>query len=222
VTLAYRAVYYCPEFTIEELLPGDCQVRAPFREHCLPYPPLFEGILVASFSDLEIGHRSVQFGACDEVPFQKPNRALMRLTRLSEHGACLAHQWRALEVNAIIHTFRGEAEACPGLLQCCLRLLHAQAEVGRIEPCNDLSLADTATEIDRDLTQPASDLETQHYLIFGGQRASDDGSTGHRILSSRDYTDLPWWDSGTLGFLRGSCGGMIAVTTDEETQGNDG
>ena len=44
------------------------------------------------------------------------NAAVVRLPRLFEHGLCLAYQGRALEVNAIIRAFRGEAEACPSLL----------------------------------------------------------------------------------------------------------
>jgi hypothetical protein len=80
----------------------------------------------------------------------------------------LAYQWRALKVNPIVRTFRGEAQACSGLLQRRLCLPRTQAEVSRIELCDRLALADPTTQIDSDLTQPTRDFETQHHLILGG------------------------------------------------------
>jgi hypothetical protein len=80
----------------------------------------------------------------------------------------LAHEWRALEVNPIVYALRGKTEACASLLQRRLCLLRTQAEVRRIEPCDRLALTGPTAQINRNLTQPTRDFETQHHLILGG------------------------------------------------------
>ena len=65
-------------------------------------------------------------------------------------------QRRVLGIHAIIRTIWGETKPSPSLLQRGLRLSHTQAKVGRIELCDDLTLADPAAQIDGDLTEPPS------------------------------------------------------------------
>jgi hypothetical protein len=77
-----------------------------------------------------------------------------------QHRLRLAHQRRVLGVNTIIPTIGGETKPSSGLLQGRLRLLHAQAKIGRIKPCDDLALAHPAAQIDSDFTEPPIDLET--------------------------------------------------------------
>jgi hypothetical protein len=114
--LAYRSIDRGMQYTIEQLLTGNFEIRAPFNEDRLTYPHLFERILVTPLGYLQVGHRGVQLSAGNELPFPEPDGTVVILPRLIEHGACLAYQGRAFGIHPIIGAFWRQAETRPGLL----------------------------------------------------------------------------------------------------------
>src|SRR5687767_14537975 len=140
MTFAYRPIYWSFQGTIEQLLASYFQLRTSFCQDGLTYADLFDGILIASFSDLQGRRRRVQFSTGDELLLPEPGVTLVIPLCLIEHGARLSYHWRALGINSIIRAIQGETKTRPCLLQRCLRLPQVQARIGRIELGDHLAL----------------------------------------------------------------------------------
>jgi hypothetical protein len=134
---------------------------------------------------------------------------------------CLTHHRRVRGVHSIIRAAWRETKTSPSLLQRSFGLPHTQTKVGRIEVSDELALAHSAAQIDGDLIDPSSDLETQHYLILSRQRASDDGATCHCVLGRGDHAYQPWCDGVTRAPRRRSRRGIIAPTAGHDKHRHD-
>jgi len=117
-----------------------------------------------------------------------------------------------LSIDTIIRAIGGEAKPRAPLLQRGLRLPNTEPKVSRIEPCESLTLADPAAQIDSDVTDSPIDLETQHHLILSRQCTSDDGASCHRVLGGGNHMYELWCGGFAVSPRRCSGGGIVAPT----------
>jgi hypothetical protein len=92
-----------------------------------------------------------------------------------------------------VHVFVGargrKTEPDARLLQCRLALTHAEGEVSRVEPRNDIAFLDGAAKIDRQFRNPSGGLKAEDDLLLGGKRSRDYDELFDGLLDRRDGRD---------------------------------
>ena len=161
---------------VGQLLPGQGEARAPLGKHFLTVPDLFQGGLVAALGDQKLGLGRVDLGPGDQILFRELSRAIPIQARLLEHRPGLAHQRGLLGIDAFGRAVPGETQSGAHLAEGGFGLIHAKAEIRRVEAGENLPFPHRAAQVDRDFAHAAGDLEPRDDLFVGGERPGD----GHR------------------------------------------
>ena len=165
---------------VGQLLPGQGEARAPLGKQLLPVPDLFQGGLVATLGDQQLGLGRVNLGPGDVILLRELRHAIPVQARLLEHRPGLAHQRGLLGIDALVRAVPWEPQPGAHLAEGGFGLFDAMTEIRRVEAGEDLPFPHRAAQVDRDFAYAAGDLEARDNLFVGGERPGDDHRTRKR------------------------------------------
>ena len=172
---------------VVQLLAGERELGAPLRQHRLAVAHFLERVLMARLRRFPASRSAVSSSAFAEMPRVTKVAMRSRWLRASSSVACAERTSAGLlGVDVVVLALDREAQPGARLLQGRFRLLAPQLEIGGRKTGDDLTAADRRAEIDEQLLDAAGDLQAEHHLFFGGQRAADgDGVDDRHALGAR-------------------------------------
>ncbi len=203
LALADGTVDWSAEYGVFEGLAGEGKLGSALRQHGFTIADFLERVLIPAFAHFEQRFGGVEIGPGRDAALDEGLDAVAREACLVAHGAALTHQRCLLGIDGgVIIGLRGQSQSGTRLLECRVRLLDAELEVGWGEPREHLPAAHRAAQVHEELVHAARDLERKGDLFFGRKRAAHADRAFERLLQGVRNRDGPPFGNRVAGGYR--------------------